>query len=110
METYGIIDCVFLMLCKHDKTPFVCPHNFNIFVTILLMYFLLFHLVYLPIRGGMNIKKPNFKHPEPKRIELQMHSNIPFGPKTELPTSRTSPKGELFISPLIHLLYIYIIE
>ena len=48
------------------------------------------------IRGGMNIKKPNFEHSEPQRIELRTHSNISFGPKTELRTSRTSPKTELF--------------
>ena len=50
----------------------------------------------MKIRGGTNIKKPNFEHSEPQRIELRTHSNISFGPKTELRTSRTSPKTELF--------------
>ena len=104
-------------------------------------------------RGGMNIKKPNFEHPEPWRIELwniwtshlspkpnfellERHqklnclrtllikkwdqffskyviktelrtcTNMWFWPKTELRTSRTSPKTkqfaniELFVPPL----------
>ena len=50
----------------------------------------------LNTRGGTNIKKPNFEHSEPQRIELRTQSNISFGPKTELRTSRTSPKTELF--------------
>ena len=49
-------------------------------------------------RGGMNIKNPNFEHPEPQRIEHQTHSNISFGPKTKLRTSQTSPKTELFMN------------